>query len=65
MAQGVVQVVGTSRPDIVASAPDGVDAMLMFSVVPRVTDAQPPSVAAIATIPNTRMNKRLPKSNGT
>src|SRR5260370_6249168 len=41
MAQGVTHAVGTSRPEMVASAPDGVDEMLIFSVVPRVTDAQP------------------------
>jgi hypothetical protein len=50
----VMQAVGTSRPDIVASAPAGVDVMLMFSVVPRVTDAQPPSAATSATIPTRR-----------
>src|ERR1700747_2877090 len=50
IAQGVVHVVGTSSPDMVASAPARVDAMLMFSVVPRVTDAQPPS----ATLPISR-----------
>jgi hypothetical protein len=51
MAQGVTHAVGTSRPEIVASAPDGVDDMLIFSVVPRVTDAQPPNAAASATTP--------------
>src|SRR5260370_27141500 len=30
MAQGVTHAVGTSRPVIVASAPDGVDEMLIF-----------------------------------
>lgn len=54
-AQGVVQVVGTSRPLTTASTPEGVDEMLMFSVVPRVTDAQPPSMTLSATIPNERM----------
>lgn len=29
--------------------------MLIFSVVPRVTDAQPPSMTLSATIPNERM----------
>jgi hypothetical protein len=29
--------------------------MLIFSVVPRVTDAQPPNVAASATIPKRRI----------
>jgi hypothetical protein len=41
---------------MVASAPDGVDEMLIFSVVPRVTDAQPPNVAANATTPKRRIN---------
>lgn len=54
-AQGVVQVVGTSNPLTMASTPEGVDEMLIFSVVPRVTDAQPPSMTLSATIPNERM----------
>ena len=54
-AQGVVQVVGTSIPLTIASTPDGVDEMLIFSIVPRVTDAQPPSMTLSATIPNERM----------
>jgi len=54
-AHGVVQVVGTSSPLTMASAPDGVDAMLMFSVVPRVTDAQPLSMTPSVTIPRIRM----------
>jgi hypothetical protein len=53
--QGVVQVVGTSIPLTIASTPDGVDEMLIFSVVPRVTDAQPHSMTLSATIPNDRM----------
>ena len=60
IAHGVTHAVGTSSPEIVASAPDGVDAMLMFSVVPRVIDAHPPSMAASATIPQIRINK-IPK----
>jgi hypothetical protein len=56
MAQGVTHAVGTSRPEMVASAPDGVDEMLIFSVVPRVTDAQPPTAAANATTPKTRID---------
>src|SRR5882757_9672243 len=59
-AQGVTHAVGTSRPEIVASAPDGVDVMLMFSVVPRVTDAQPPNAAASATIPAKRIYQFSP-----
>jgi hypothetical protein len=39
--QGVMQAVGISSPDTSAVAPDGVLEMEMFSVVPRVTDAQP------------------------
>jgi hypothetical protein len=39
--QGVTQAVGISSPDISAVAPAGVVAMEIFSVVPRVTDAQP------------------------
>lgn len=54
-AQGVVQVVGTSNPLTMASTPEGVDEMLIFSVVPRVTDAQPPSMTPSVAIPNERM----------
>lgn len=54
-AQGVVQVVGTSIPLTTASTPEGVDEMLIFSVVPRVTDAQPPSMTLSAAIPTKRM----------
>ena len=39
--QGVTQAVGISSPEISAVAPAGVVAIEMFSVVPRVTDAQP------------------------
>ncbi|WP_334420555.1 MULTISPECIES: hypothetical protein [unclassified Bradyrhizobium] len=46
---GVTQAVGTSSPDTSAVAPDGVLEMEMFSVVPRVTDAQPTHGAASAT----------------
>ena len=56
-AHGVMQAVGLSSPETVASAPAGVDEMLIVSVVPRVTDAQPPSVAATATIPKKRIKK--------
>jgi hypothetical protein len=38
---GVTQAVGISSPEISAVAPAGVVEMEMFSVVPRVTDAQP------------------------
>jgi hypothetical protein len=61
MAHGVMQAVGTSRPETVASTPEGVDVMLMFSVVPRVTDAQPPSAAASATIQTRRIPEISPK----
>jgi hypothetical protein len=46
--QGVTQAVGISSPDISAVAPAGVVAMEIFSVVPRVTDAQPTHGTAIA-----------------
>jgi hypothetical protein len=46
--QGVTQAVGISSPDISAVAPAGVVAIEMFSVVPRVTDAQPTHGNAIA-----------------
>jgi hypothetical protein len=46
IAHGVTQAVGISNPAISAVAPDGVDAMEMVSVVPRVTDAQPPNADA-------------------
>jgi hypothetical protein len=39
--QGVTQAVGMSSPDISAVAPAGVLDIEIFSVVPRVTDAQP------------------------
>jgi len=54
-AQGVKQVVGASSPEMMASAPDGVDATLIVSVVPRATDAQPPNMAQAAKTPNTRI----------
>jgi hypothetical protein len=44
---GVTQAVGISSPDISAVAPAGVVEMEMFSVVPRVTDAQPTHGIAI------------------
>src|ERR1700759_1705823 len=53
--QGVTQVVGFSSPEMMASAPEGVDAMLRFSVVPRVTDAQPTARAHSAIIPKIRI----------
>lgn len=46
--QGVTQAVGLSSPDISAVAPAGVDEIEMFSVVPRVTEAQPIHGDAIA-----------------
>src|SRR6478736_5220909 len=45
---GVTQEVGTSSPDTSATAPDGVVEIEMFSVVPRVTEAQPTHGAANA-----------------
>jgi hypothetical protein len=38
---GVTQLVGASSPETSATAPEGVLEIEMFSVVPRVTDAQP------------------------
>jgi hypothetical protein len=54
-AQGVMQVIGASSPEMMASAPEGVDETLMVSVVPRATDAQPPSTAQAAKTPKTRI----------
>src|SRR5450755_2959769 len=54
-AQGVKQVMGASSPEMTASAPDGVDATLIVSVVPRDTDAQPPSMAQAAKTPKARI----------
>jgi hypothetical protein len=48
----VTQAVGTSSPVTSAVAPAGVLEMEIFSVVPRVTDAQPTHGAAIATTSN-------------
>src|SRR3954469_9980706 len=53
--QGVTQAVGTSSPETVASAPDGVDAIEICSVVPRVADAHPLKTAAAATANNIRI----------
>ena len=39
-----------------AVAPEGVLAIEIFSVVPRVTEAQPPNAAQSTTIPRLRMN---------
>jgi hypothetical protein len=50
--QGVTQAIGLSRPDISAVAPAGVLEMEMFSVVPRVTDAQPQHGKTIAATNN-------------
>jgi hypothetical protein len=50
-----VQIIGASSPLISASAPDGVDEMLIVSVVPRVTEAQPPRMAQNASTPKIRM----------
>jgi hypothetical protein len=50
--QGVTQAVGMSSPEISAVAPAGVVEMEIFSVVPRVTDAQPRRGNAIAAAKN-------------
>ena len=60
-AQGVTQAVGTSNPAMSACAPEGVDEIDKFSVVPRVTDAQPPNEAASTTIPRKRI-ELIPKA---
>src|SRR3569833_628286 len=61
-AHGVTQVVGTSSPVTIASAPEGVDATLIVSVVPRATDAQPPRKAHAAKQAKIRMNCKPPQN---
>src|SRR4051812_9375741 len=51
--QGVTQVVGLSSPDSSAVAPEGVDIIEIFSVVPRDTDAQPMHGSTSAAATNT------------
>jgi hypothetical protein len=51
----VRHVVGISSPETSAVAPAGVLEMEIFSVVPRVTDAQPTHGAAIAAASNSLM----------
>src|SRR5215472_15572776 len=58
-----LHVIGVSSPLTSASAPDGVDEMLMASVVPRVTEAQPPRVAQNARTPRNACT--LPKPGNT
>jgi hypothetical protein len=50
--QGVTQAVGLSSPDNSAVAPAGVDTIEIFSVVPRLTEAQPTQGNAIAAANN-------------
>ena len=57
-AHGVTQVVGTSSPETIAAAPDGVDAILIVSVVPRATEAQPPRKAHAAKQAKIRINSK-------
>jgi hypothetical protein len=57
---GVTQAVGISRPDISAVAPAGVVEIEMFSVVPRVTDAQPKHGKAIAADNNNLITEASP-----
>jgi hypothetical protein len=64
-AQGVTQAVGISSPDISAVAPDGDVAMEMFSVVPRVTDAQPTHGSASATAKSSLIMDCPPSPGGT
>jgi hypothetical protein len=61
-AQGVTQAVGISNPEISAVAPAGVVAMEMFSVVPRVTDAQPKHGKAIAAAKSSLLSPRPSKA---
>jgi hypothetical protein len=57
---GVTQAVGISSPDISAVAPAGVVEIEMFSVVPRVTDAQPKHGKAIAADNNNLITEASP-----
>jgi hypothetical protein len=52
---GVTHAAGISSPEISAVAPAGVVAMEMFSVVPRVIEAQPTHGAASATANSSRI----------
>jgi hypothetical protein len=61
---GVTQAVGISSPDISAIAPAGVLEMEMFSVVPRVTDAQPTHGAAIAAAKSSLIIDYFPQARG-
>ncbi len=63
--QGVTQAVGLSSPDSSAVAPAGVLEMEIFSVVPRVTDAQPTHGAAIAAASTSLMIIYAPLAAGT
>jgi hypothetical protein len=56
----VRQVVGSSSPDISAVAPAGVLEIEMFSVVPRVTDAQPTHGSANAAANSNLIMKFVP-----
>jgi hypothetical protein len=58
--QGVTQAVGLSSPEISAVAPAGVVAMEIFSVVPRVTDAQPRHGNTIAAAKSSLIIDRSP-----
>ena len=63
--QGVTQAVGLSSPDSSAVAPAGVLEMEIFSVVPRVTDAQPTHGAASAAANTNLMIIYAPLPAGT
>jgi len=58
--QGVTQAVGMSSPDISAVAPEGVVEIEMFSVVTRVTDAQPAHSSASAAAKNSLIMELVP-----
>src|SRR3954468_18765368 len=63
--QGVTQAVGLSNPDSSAVAPAGVLEIEIFSVVPRVTDAQPAHGTAMAAANTTRIIIYAPLPGGT
>jgi hypothetical protein len=60
--QGVTQAAGLSSPEISAVAPAGVVAMEIFSVVPRVTDAQPRHGNTIAAAKSSLIIDRSPSA---
>jgi hypothetical protein len=61
ITQGVTHAVGVSSPEISAVAPEGVVAIEIFSVVPRVTDAQPTHGSAIAAAKSSLIIRFFPQ----